>query len=137
MNKILNFYRYLFYRLYSWNLKTWGMVDGPHWNATIGISFMMLANITPLLLIIQLIGPKIFQEDKPVFVLFVIWSSTYLANYLWLVRGGKYLEWTKEYDKEDKTTRTKNTLYLFFYLIASLAVPAYLTVIVGEIHGLR
>ena len=36
--KLFRFYRYLYYMLYSWNLKTWGENDVPEWNALFGVS---------------------------------------------------------------------------------------------------
>ncbi|MDG5800164.1 hypothetical protein QA597_07370 [Marinilabiliaceae bacterium ANBcel2] len=57
---MMKIYRYLYYRLYSWNLKTWGEKDLPQWNALFGVSFMMFLNLGLLGFLLQLLGVNIF-----------------------------------------------------------------------------
>lgn len=59
----MSLYKYLYYRLYSWNLKTWGESNLPHWNALFGVSFMMFLNLSTMILSLGFFGINFWFVD--------------------------------------------------------------------------
>ncbi len=134
---MMKLYRYLYYRLYSWNLKTWGESDLPQFNALFGVSFMMFVNIGFIAGILDVLGLRIFVEDTPkneiIFTMLVI----LVANYFWLVHNGKYKQIAKELKKEPKNKRTRNVILLWLYVIVSFVVVSFVAILSGKLKGLH
>ncbi len=61
---MLGFYKYLYFRIYSWNLKKWGENDMPEWNAVLGVSFTMFINLFVLVLLFQFVGIAVALWQK-------------------------------------------------------------------------
>ena len=123
--KLLNFYRYLYYMLYSWNLKTWGEDDVPEWNALFGVSAMMYWNfgLFPAA-ILDRIGILPFLNPIPKKEIIIVTNIILIINYFWLVRKGKYKQIAEEYKKDEtKKQRRKNALLLWLYVIVSFILP--------------
>lgn len=122
---MLNIYKYLFYREYSWLLKNWGKKDLPEWSALFVVSFIMFLNIGLLLLIIQLfIDIKIFPMDvAPKNEIIIIMLSLFAINYFLFVHGEKYKLIVDEYKKEPHDTRRRNTFLLIMFVILSFVLP--------------
>jgi hypothetical protein len=49
-------HRYLFYRIYQWNMHAFGEEGTPAFNALLQVSFIALFNFATFLLLIQIIG---------------------------------------------------------------------------------
>ena len=57
-------HKYLYYRIYSWNLRTWSESDGPEYNALFGMSFLALLNIVSILTTIEMVtGGSVFNDS--------------------------------------------------------------------------
>ena len=120
---MMKLYKYLYYRLYSWNLKTWGENDLPQWNALFGVSFMMFLNLSLVGLLLQAFGMNIFQRDElPKKELIIIMIGLFIINYFLFIRKDNYLTITKELKREAKQKRKINTYLIWLYVILSFAL---------------
>ncbi len=134
----MKLYRYLYYRLYSWNLKTWGEKDLPQWNALFGVSFMMGLNLGIIAGIIDMIGVvNIFVENTPKKEIIFFAFAILVANYFWLVYNGKYRQIAKEYKNEPKNKKLQNTLFLWLYVIVSFVIFSFIAILSGKLKGLQ
>ena len=134
---MMRLYKYLYYRLYSWNLKTWGEKDLPQFNALFGVSFMMYLNIGILAGIIDILGVNIFIEDTPKTEIIVIMLVLFFINYFWLVYKGKYIRIAHKFKKEPKKKRLRNTLLLWLYVVASFVIVSLIAILSGKLKGLN
>jgi hypothetical protein len=84
-------FKYLYYRLYSWNLNTWGENDLPQWNALFGVSFMMFLNLGFAGLLLQLLGVNIFlRNELPKMELAIVMLSLFVVNYFQFIYKANY-----------------------------------------------
>lgn len=119
----MKIYKYLFYRLYSWNLKTWGENDLPQWNALFGVSFMMFLNLGFFGLLLQFFGVNIFlRNELPKKEVVIIMLSLFVLNYFLFIHKGNYRSITKELKKESPKNRRANTVLIWLYFVLSLAL---------------
>jgi hypothetical protein len=120
---MIKLYKYLYYRLYSWNLKTWGVKDLPQWNALFGVSFMMFINLGLLGLLLQAIGINIFMRaELPKTELTIIMVGLFILNYFIFIRKSNYLTITKELKRETNQNRKTNTYLIWLYVILSFVL---------------
>lgn len=132
----MKIYRYLYYRLYSWNLKTWGEKDIPLWNALFGVSFMMFLNLGLLGLLLQLLGVNIFlRNELPKKELVIIMISLFVLNYFLFVHKGNYRSIVKELKKEPPEKRRANTILIWLYVILSFALFVLSAVFIKKLNG--
>ena len=115
-------YRYLYYRLYTWNLKTWGIEDMPQWNALYGVSFMMFLNLGFVALLLQILGLDIFYNSTPKLEIIIVALLLLLLNYYFFIRKKKYLLHIKRFEKETSKKRKINTLLLWLYVLSSFLI---------------
>ncbi len=123
---MLGFYKYLYFRIYSWNLKKWGENDMPEWNAVLGVSFMMFINLFVLVLLFQFVGIAVFiggGEPVPKKTIIFIMLVLFGLNYFLFMHSKKYKSIAKEYENEDTKKRKINTILLWLYTILSFLFP--------------
>ena len=128
----MKFYKYLYYRLYAWNLKAWGEKDMPHWNALYGVTFMMLLNLSIIAIILDILGFNILLEETPTATILTIGLLTLSINYFLFVRNGKYHQIASKFEDESKKTKNRNALLLWIYVILSFVVPNFLAYLSGK-----
>ena len=134
----MKLYRYLYYRLYTWNLKTWGEKDLPQWNALFGVSFMMGLNLGTIAGIIDMIGVvNIFVENPPKNEIILFAFVILFTNYFWLLHNGKYKQIAKDYRNETKNKKLLNTLFLWLYVLVSFMVFSFIAILSGKLKGLQ
>ena len=120
---MMKLYKYLYYRLYSWNLRQWGKEDAPHWNALLGVSFMMFINLTTIGLLIELMGFNVLLNQKlPTIGIIVIMIIVLIFNYHRLVQNGKFKLIAKEFSKETTKRKRYTAVLLWLYVILSFAL---------------
>ena len=135
--KVLKLYKYLYYRLYSWNLKTWGMEDAPQWNALLGVSFMMFLNLLLLGHVLQYFDVNIFlREETPKKEAVAIGVILLGINYFIFIYKNKYKVIENQFKKETKWQRRKNALLLWLYVILSFALFVFGAILVRNLKGL-
>jgi len=133
---MMKLYRYLYYRLYSWNLKTWGEKDLPQWNALFGVSFMMFLNLSLLGLLLQFLGVNIFLRDElPKKELIIIMLSLFVINYFLFIHKSNYRSIVKELKKEPLEKRKTNTIFIWLYVILSFALFVLSAMFIKKLNG--
>jgi len=120
--------KYLYYRIYDWNLRAWGESDMPQYNAIIGVSFLMFLNIIGIFIAIEaLTGNQYFLFlPKGEYYAAATCLLLLLFNYFLLVRNGKYLTITEEFKKENSLQKRKGLVFVWLYVIGSFAIPLLL-----------
>ena len=130
----MNLYRYLFYRIYSWNLRKWGEQDIPQWKAMISVSFMMFINFCSLGMLIEIFGlGRFLIEPTPKVAIAIIMLTLFIINYFQYIYNGKYLDISKIYENETSHKRTINALLLWLYVIVSFAIGIVFALILKEL----
>ncbi len=133
---MMKLYRYLYYRLYSWNLKTWGEKDLPQWNALFGVSFMMFLNLSLLGLLLQFLGVNIFlRYELPKKELIIIMLSLFVINYFLFIHKSNYRSIVKELKKEPLEKRKTNTIFIWLYVILSFALFVLSAMFIKKLNG--
>lgn len=101
--------KYLYYRIYSWNLKMWGESDIPEYNAMIAITMLLFLNIFSIPTVIEsLTGIRIISvpELSKVTLALIILSGMGTSYFLFIHRE-KYREIEKEFNRETKSEKRK------------------------------
>jgi len=130
----MKLYRYLYYRLYSWNLKTWGKRDGPEWNAVFGVSFMMFLNLFFICSIPELFGVDIlFKYELSNKIIIAISIIILGFNYFVFLYRKKYELLKKEFSHESIKERSRNLLLLWVYTFLSFLLPFLIINIIRSI----
>lgn len=120
----MNIYKYIYYRLYTWNLKKWGKIDGPEWNALFGISIMMFLNLMTLSLLLDALGLINYWGIIHIREIVIVVSLSILAaNYFCFLHKKKCLKIIKLYKQETTTERHRNTVIIWFYFFVSVLSP--------------
>jgi len=132
---MIKIYKYLYYRLYTWNLKSWGENELPQFNALFGVSFMMLLNIGILAALVELLGFNVFVDDTPKKEIIVLGTIVLILNYFWLVHKRNYKRIENEYKNEPKKKRLKNTILLWLYFLFSFLIFIFLAILTGKIKS--
>lgn len=134
---MMKIYKYLYYRLYTWNLRTWGESDFPQYNALVGVTFMMFLNLSLIGIILQFFGVNIFLRDEtPKLEIISIMLSLFAFNYFQFVYKSKYIILAKLLKREDLRRRRWNTLFIWLYTIISFGIFVFGAILYRKIHGL-
>lgn len=133
---MIKLFKYLYYRLYTWNLKKWGENDLPQWNALFGVSFMMFLNLGLLGLLLQFLGVNIYlRNELPIKKLIIIMLGLFVINYFLFIRKRDYILIIKELKKESIKKRKINTILVWLYVILSFALFAIGACFIKKISG--
>lgn len=133
---MMRLYKYLYYRLYSWNLKTWGESDLPQWNALFGVSFMMFLNLGLVGLLLQFFGVNVFlRSELPKKELITLMLCLFIVNYFLFIHKGTYRSIAKELKKEPPQKRRINTILLWLYVTLSFALFAFGAILIRQLNG--
>lgn len=124
---MIKFLKYLHYRLYSWNLKTWGKADNPALNALLGVTFLFFLNtaIIPMIIIDMVFHVKLFGV-MPKWVIAIIMLAYYYGLYFVFNHKKKYLDVCKQYKNERKNKKRRKLFYIWLYVVLSFLVPIFL-----------
>ena len=121
---MIEFYRYLHYRLYAWGLRTWGRKDGPEWNALIAVTVLMFANIFTVYVLLGYFGVLgSAQGDMPRVKVLGSYGLLLVINYLLFLQNARYLAAAKRYSGESARKRRGKAILLWVYAIGSLVSP--------------
>jgi len=133
---MMRLYKYLYYRLYTWNLKTWGENDLPQWNALFGVSFMMFLNLGLFAFFFHFMGFNIFlRNELPKKELVIIMLSLFILNYFLFIHKGKYKAIKKEFIKDSPQKRKMNTVLLWLYVVFSFALFIFCAMLIRKLDG--
>ena len=117
-------YKYFYYRIYSWNLKTWGKNDIPQLNAMLGMAFLSYMNLLLLAIIINIIfnlNSNLFPSKTPkitIAIMMMIWIGINIFIFLY---KKKYKKIAQEFKNEKHKTR--GVILLWLYIVLTFALP--------------
>src|ERR1043165_4386198 len=121
----MQFLRYIFYRVYSWNVKIGDIAKEPQHSSVLGFSFLIFANILSLTLGLLICTGSSFPELNDfhkIVIAFIALAIYYTCHFL-LVKDGKYLEIVEEFKDEKVFSKKRGDLYFRLYVAGSLALP--------------
>ncbi|MDB5048797.1 MAG: hypothetical protein JWO30_1868 [Fibrobacteres bacterium] len=114
-------FEYIYYRIYSWNLKKWGVSNMPHINALYLVSLMMFQNLYALALIAQFFGIDFaLRTPLPEKEAIVTAFTVVVFNYFHFIRKGQYKSLAKKYSHELPNERRRNAVFVWIYMVMSL-----------------
>jgi hypothetical protein len=117
---MIKLYKYLYYRLYTWNLRIWGEKDLPQWNAMFGVSFMMFMNICTIGFLLEVFGfIKIFDRQIPKIIVIIVMLIIFIVNYFQYIHNRGYNTITAEYKNEAVKRKKWNILLIWGYALLS------------------
>lgn len=119
--KIWRGYTYVYYRLYAWNLATWGESDVPQFNAMYVVASVSYANLLAIATLIVGVTGKRLIYGAPKYQLGAMILAWAFVNYWALVRNGKYKRIAARFSKEQPTAHTRNMIFCWLYVILSIA----------------
>lgn len=123
-----NFFEYMYYRHYSWDLRVFGKEDCPQWTAMLGISLLFGFNILTLINFYSALFPdnniEEFLLSNYKYKIVAVFGLMCVINYCWLVKGGKYKMLANRFEVEDKDKRRrrKRNWQIVIYLVASIGL---------------
>ncbi|MDD4150610.1 MAG: hypothetical protein PHE33_11355 [Bacteroidales bacterium] len=114
-------FEYLFYRLYTWNLKKWGENDNPQLNAILGVSFIMFLNICSIIYLLDLVFDMklVSRVEIPIFVTISASTILLMLNYFRFLWKSKFKVIVRKYKNEDCKLRRRKLLFLWLYVLIS------------------
>lgn len=115
-------YKYLYYRLYSWNRKMWGDVATTKIYAVLVISTMVFFNLLTIIFTLQAFThiPYLISQAPKISLAIVIGIS--ILNYFLLMHKDKFQIIEDEFKDESQKVRRKGTLWIIIYFLASFGV---------------
>jgi len=113
--------RYLYFRIYAWNLRAHGSRDYPQYNALLGTSFLMLLNALSVPLLVEALGISVVETSgfRPLAVSLI--PFVFFFHYMLLFRGRRYEQIAKEFQGESEESRRRGTLLVWTYILLSFA----------------
>jgi hypothetical protein len=122
---MIRHFRYVFYRIYRWDLKYSGDRDISAWNAVLGVSFLTLFVIFGVFsLVAALTDPSLARILPKSNLALVILPSIWIGvHYLFLVHGGRLARLEEEFGHETREQRRRGTKLLIATVVLSLALP--------------
>jgi hypothetical protein len=115
---------YFFYRIYVWQLKWWGKDNGPEQSALMGVSLLVFANLYTLATIVSwATGFNVLKATGSIAIQALIVAIALAAiGEVLFVRGGRYEEIVKQFEKESKPVRIRNSIFCLLYVIATVTL---------------
>jgi hypothetical protein len=119
---MLRIHRYIFYRLYNWNLKSFGKQDSPLLNALLELSMLIWLNVlTAVLLIDKIFKIKMLNLLSEKYIITIIIAFLVLIiQYFLLIHKDRHKKIIEDY-KNDKSNSRKNDNMAFWYVGVSLS----------------
>jgi hypothetical protein len=107
-------YRYIFNRLYAWNLRTWGESDMPQYNVCFWLSLVLVVN---LLSIGALLGVNLRYASGT--AVLVAYAAGFLAHYAYFIRTGRIHSLASEF-AEAPSSVLQNGAVVLLYAFGSI-----------------
>lgn len=132
----MKIYLYLYYRLYIWNQGKRGDASIPHYNAMLGVSFMMFANFYLLCWLVQILGINvIIREETPILAFSLISIMFLIFNSFRFLYKSKYLKIVSSFSNESKKTRIIRSVILYLYVFLSFLLIVLAALVYQKIHN--
>lgn len=114
--------RYLYYRIYSWNLSKHGEGDFPQHNALLGTSFLMLLNVLSIPITLDYLEIATIAAATFRNLVIALMPTVLGIHYLLLFRRQRYLSICTEFAGESEESRRRGTVAVWFYVVASFTI---------------
>ena len=122
---MLQYYQYIYFRIYSWNYYLWDNKKMASFNSTLGISLSELS----LLLLLSFLFEDYFKMNVPdifeslfsiIFIVFII----IIFNFILFEKNFKYLELEEKYktQKDNKVEWYKKGIIPFLFALGPIIV---------------
>jgi len=124
-----DFYKYIYYRIYSWNYYLWKNQKMAAYNSTLGITFSVVALFFCIKIYAErLIETKIISFFDNVYTSIGFVGIIFLINYRLFEQNEKYLKIAEKYDsnKGNKTNWLINGFWAFFIALAPIFTYIFL-----------
>lgn len=122
-------YRFIYFKLYKWNLKSFGNSDLPELNSLLIISLFTLANLITVTLLLDIVLPlNIFRRVASSSIISVsLVITSLLLNVFAFGRNGKIvLNRISEFESLSGKRLVRYNLFLLFYVALSILAPVAL-----------
>jgi|SRR5688572_9034540 len=118
MRAIGELYKYLFFKLYSWNIEAFGKRELPTLNALLHLSLLMYINLMTTLLVVEmLVGITLINfEEVSVTVLVILSLSVLAINYFGLVYNSRLQGIIDLYANESDEKKKSGNITLGWYI---------------------
>ena len=128
-------FRYLFYRIYSWNLEKWGRVSAPDVAAVGAIAVLFFVNLLTIITIVAIFtGFNLFDELKFSKIQLIISLIILYGIFdIYLYRGCKCADIIKQFKKEDKAFRRKGTIFVWCYVVGTILIFIFFSFLEGQV----
>lgn len=114
---IVSAYKYLFYRIYVWQLGMFGEENNPKFVATLGNSIFIFINLMTLVVCFQIVtGYKIRVEKIHAVIGSII---LFAINYFILLHNNKSQAIIAEFTSENEVQRKKRVMWCWVYVIVT------------------
>ena len=110
-------YKYLLYRVYAWQVASFGQKENPRFVAIACCSLFLFVNIQTIRTLFEIFSGYRIQTQNIHAVIGIIFL-TLLNSYIFLYRND-FEELVKEFSKETESQRKKNTIWCLAYVVFS------------------
>ena len=107
-----------------WNLRKWGKIDAPEYNAMLGVAMLILINIISIPLVIEVIsGYRFFNFPELNTAILVIILLIYLSiHYFIWIYDNRFKKIAEEFKKNEIYQQRKYTIFLWIYVFLTLVL---------------
>jgi len=118
---LIEAYKYLYYRVYAWNLRVWGESDVPQFNALFFVIILALLNLMSIPTAIDAFtgGHLIKDSGRNKLILAGVGLVISLISYFLLVHDRKYKEIAKAFSVETPVQKRRRLIAIWLYLIGT------------------
>lgn len=122
MKSLFKAYKYLYYKLYHWNLSMHGKSDIPEFNAMLITGLLVFMNVFSIPAFIEaLTGYHVLSYfDLPEVLLWVIVIGYMGVNYFTLYSHERYKKIIKEFEAEGAEQKRRGSVKVLIYITLSV-----------------
>lgn len=125
---IFESYEFIFYRMYRWNLKTWGSSNLSEYKVSALMVVWSLVNVLNVDTLIQILfsfKPLDYFFGVTKLVPLSIMAVSMVIHYLWFIRNSRYLSLVKKFQTDD----SRRCYLCYVYNAGSLLVLIGLVIV--------
>lgn len=118
-------YRYVFFRIYRWQLKQFGPVNAPEMVGVAGVGWLIWSNILSFFILLKFItGIELLAPQHAVWIVGGVLALVFGASVYFFVFGRKYYLIAKEFKDENEMDSRRRGRYVWIYTLLSIALLA-------------
>jgi hypothetical protein len=120
MKLLLMYHKYLFFRIYLWNLNSFGKDELPILNSLLGVSLINCFQIFSLIFFLD--GWIKFFDVNVVLFIFIVSLMVLFVNYLLLGRRERFEEIVILFQSETNENSERNNVWIAGYILGTLVL---------------